>query len=342
MILSELKKKAKFGLAFLKKELVHCNLQILYECNFQCRICDFWQSPYTHAPKMTLDQIKSIEKKLNEIGPQIISIGGGEPLLHKDIIDMVNILSKNHFPVMICNGWYVTPEMAADLFSAGIYEISISVDYSDPARHDSQRGKEGAFQKAIDALKILNDHRVHPHQRVHMISVVMDDNIEEIEPLIQMCKNMGITYLVSLYSNNRGIKTARFPSDSVSDHLLALKKKYKEFVSLRGYLAEFSKAITDQGIGPCYAGKNLLNIDCRGNVTLCIDDLSGTVGNILTDDMGNIKKALLREYRNNDCKNCWTSCRGSIEAFLYGNGFLKNAYDYYQMTRRIKVKSFPC
>lgn len=330
-------KKLRFLHSFVMRRMVHVNLQLLYQCNFRCSICDFWKDAYRDAPAMTLDQVRLVSDKLARIGPQIVSIGGGEPLLHPDIVDIVQALAKDHFPVMICNGWYMTPDLARELFKAGMNEISISIDYADKDKHDRQRNMSGAFEKGIDALRMLNGYRVYPHQRVHMISVVMDDNIGDIEPLIRLSRELGFTYLVTLYSNCRGAKETRKPGLDVSARLLELKKAYPEFVSLRGYLKRFTGAIQNNGAAPCYAGKNLMNIDSGGDVTFCIDHLENPAGNIFTDNMEDIRDALTIRHAQNTCAQCWTSCRGSIETMMYGKDRLANLYDYYQMVKNVPV-----
>ncbi len=331
-------KKAKYTYSFLRRRLVHLNLQILYQCNFRCTICDFWKESYTKMPMLPASEIAVMSEKLRSTGPLIVSLGGGEPLLHPDIVEIVHTLEKNHFPVMICNGWYVTPELARDLFKAGLYEISISLDYTDRQKHDRQRGAPGAFDRAVHALEILHKNRIRTHQRVHMISVVMDDNIEEIEPLIQLAHEIGVTYLVTLYSHGRGSKESRISRRDIGDYLLSLKRKYPNFIALRGYLARFTEAVTNNnGVIPCYAGKNLFNIDCQGNVTRCIDALDHVAGNMFNDDFAAIKRALLRQHEENDCGHCWTSCRGNIESLMYGGQRIMNMLDAYQITRSIPL-----
>ncbi|HAK59706.1 MAG TPA: hypothetical protein DCO77_04895, partial [Nitrospiraceae bacterium] len=264
--------------------------------------------------------------------------GGGEPLLHPELPEIVRALSKNHFPVMICNGWYVTPERARELFRAGLYEISISLDYADPAKHDQQRGTPGAFERAAQALEILHNNRAYPHQRVHMISVVMEDNLDEIEPLIGLAQKIGVTYLVTLYSHARGAKASRAPRKDVSAHLLGLRKKYPNFIGLRGYLSRFTDATSNGAkVVPCYAGKNLFNIDCQGNVTRCIDRLDDVAGNILTDDLASIERSLEDQYEANDCGECWTSCRGNIETLLYGPKRFTNLFDSHLVTKSVPL-----
>jgi len=335
--LSEMKKKAKYVKSFLSGRLVHTNLQLLYDCNFKCRICDFHTPKYKDHPRLSVEQVRILGQKLALIGPQIISIGGGEPLLHPDLVEIVDILSADHFPVMICNGWFITRENARALFKAGIHEVSISVDYADPSLHDEQRGVKGAFDRAIEALRILDEARQFPWQRVHMITVVMEDNLDEIEKLLKMCVDMRLTYLVTLYSNSRGRLPAINQQKNVTDKLLSLKERYPNFVQLRGYLSRFSPAVDEGGVGPCYAGKHLCNIDSQGNVTLCIDRLDEPVGNLLEEEASTIQKRLADAWRDNDCRSCWTSCRGAIETLRYGGNKFGNMLDYYQMTKPVPL-----
>jgi MoaA/NifB/PqqE/SkfB family radical SAM enzyme len=260
--------------------------------------------------------------------------------LHKDLVEITNILAENNFPVMICNGWYVNSENAKAIFKAGIHEVSISIDYVDPEKHDRQRGKKGAFNRAIHALKILNENRYYPHQRVHMISVVMDNNLHEIEPLIQLSEDLGVTYLVTLYSQGRGKRNQKYSSQEIDTYLLGLKRKYGNFVSLTGYLSKFGNAVENGDSNyPCYAGKNLMNIDCQGDVSLCIDSLDQKIGNILNDDIFDLKDRLNQTQSNNRCSRCWTSCRGSIETLMYGDQRIRNLMDLYQMTKKVKTKN---
>lgn len=335
--LREQRKKVRYAASFLRRKLVHVNLQLLYDCTFRCDICDFWKEPYRQHPRLSLEQVELISDKLAQIGPQIVSIGGGEPLLHPDIVGVVRALARHHFPVMICNGWFMTPQRARELFAAGIHEVSISVDYADARRHDRQRGVEGAYQRAMEALRMLAQNRVHPWQRVHMISVIMDDNLDQVEPLIQRCRAMGITYLCTLYSDFRGTKDPRQVPADVSHRLLELKRHYPEFVVLRGYVERFSEAVRCGGVGPCQAGRSLCNIDSQGNVGFCIDRVDEPLANILTDDISAVERALLRAHRVNACKDCWTSCRGSIETLEPGKMTAANLWDYFQMTRSVDL-----
>ena len=330
-------KRLRYLRSFMGKNLVHLNLQILYQCNFRCQICDFWKEPYRRMPLLSPQQTEIISDKLAQsIGPLIVSIGGGEPLIHRGLTQIVRALARHHFPVMICNGWLVTEEKARELFSAGLHEISISVDYASAEKHDAQRGRKGSFDRAIRALEILQANRQHSSQRVHMITVIMDDNLDEVEPLIQLAEKIGVSYLVTLYSDHRGNKENKLSRTDLTRRLLDLRKRYPRFVPLRGYLDRFTEAVTT-GVSPCYAGKILFNIDCQGNVSRCIDQLDHPAGNILTDDVPSIRQTLLDQFESGDCNKCWTSCRGNFETLMYGKQRLKNLIDSYRVTRSIPL-----
>ena len=77
------------------------------------------------------------------------------------------------------------------------------------------------------ALEMLQRSRVHPHQRVNLISVVMDDNLDEIEPLVKLAKqlkviitieNVGNRFLLT-QQNLDGVVACRFFSASAAGSL---------------------------------------------------------------------------------------------------------------------------
>ena len=306
---------SRLVLGFAAKRFIHCNLQVTYRCNFHCEICDFWKTPHDPAQELSLEDVRLIGRKLNRLGTLIISLAGGEPLIRHDLYQIIRILNEeNHFPILITNGWFVDETVAKDILHAGLQEISVSVDYADAKKHDAQRGREGAWERAIAALQLLNRHRPLRRNRVHMISVLMDDNLDDVEPLIKLSRELGVTYMVNLYSWNRGTKKRRLPAEKVARRLLDLKRRYPEFVTLTSYLEHLDQAIADGGVGNCQTGRLLMNIDNRGNVARCTETLDQPVGNVLTDDILEIRRRLLRVQREQECGQCWTSCRGFAES----------------------------
>ena len=324
----------RLGLAFFSRRLIHCNLQVTYRCNFRCQICDFWKKPYGPSDELTVEEVRTIGRKLNRLGTLVISLGGGEPLIREDLYEVIAALNEtNHFPILITNGWFVNETVAKEILRAGLQEISVSVDYVDPVKHDAQRGFPGSWEQAIRALDLLNRYRPDRRNRVHMITVLMDDNLEEVEPLLRLCRDLGVTYFINLYSSGRGSKPLRMPDGKVTETLLDLKARYPEFVSLTSYIERFDEAIAQGGIGNCQTGYLAFNIGSRGEVSRCIDTLDEPVGNILTEDIIALRDRLREAQRQKDCGECWTSCRGFAEC-LYMPPRIRQFLEFYTSVKR--------
>ena len=326
------RKSLKLGSSFMSGNYIHCNLQVTYRCNFRCEICDFWKPEYQDRNELSLGDVRIVADKLARLGTFLVSLAGGEPLIRPDLDQVIAILAEDHFPILITNGWFVDEGMSRALFRWGLQEISVSIDYASAARHDAMRGRPGAFDRGLKALELLRKNRPSAMNRVHMITVLMDDNIDEIEDLIRIARELKVTYLVTLYSFNRGKKAERLPRREVSDFLLGLKAKYPHFVSLSGYVKRFDEAIARGGIGDCLAGKRYLNIDNRGYVARCTETTDEPVGNVLQEDILALRGKLIEQNASSHCAQCWTSCRGFAESMYKGNR-LKNTMEFFNTIR---------
>lgn len=326
------RKSLRLGRSFMAGNYIHCNLQVTYRCNFRCEICDFWKPEYQGRDELSLGDVRVVADQLARLGTFLVSLAGGEPLIRDDLDRIIGILAEDHFPILITNGWFVDEEMSKALFRWGLQEISVSIDYATPARHDAMRGRPGAFARGIKALELLRKNRPSAMNRVHMITVLMDDNIGEIEDLIHIARELGITYLVTLYSFNRGKKAERLPHREVSDYLMGLKAKHPNFISLSGYVKRFDEAIARGGIGDCLAGKRYLNIDNRGDVARCTETTDEPVGNVLREDIFDLRGKLAAQNETTDCAQCWTSCRGFAESMTKGNR-LRNTLEFFNTIR---------
>jgi radical SAM protein with 4Fe4S-binding SPASM domain len=264
-------------------------------------------------------------RKLKKIGPMFVSLAGGEPMIRADLPEIVSAVSFCHFPFITTNGWLVTPEKAKRLFQSGLMGAVVSLDFADEKRHDENRGKEGAFKRAVAAVKYFVEAKTSKFQRVDITAVLLKENIDEIEKLIIFAKKLGAEFTLQPYAH---IKTDGHDGAGISDHtitqevsahLLKLKRKYPNFKSTPEYLRRFDEFFCE-GIGNCQAGRLFFNIDQKGDIAKCVEDLKNPVGNIRTIGIDELKNALLQKQRENRCKDCWYGCRGEVECFYTWNG----------------------
>jgi MoaA/NifB/PqqE/SkfB family radical SAM enzyme len=298
---------------YVRKKPVWCMWQVTYRCNFRCSFCDYWKCDVDRPNELPPHLFGAGAKKLKEVGSMMISLAGGEPLLRDDLPQIVREVSRYHFVFVTTNGWLVTPERARALFEAGLYGVSVSIDFASPDKHDERRGVKGAHRMALNALRVLSEARTADYQRVNLNCVLMHDNLDELEDLILLAKDHGALFMVQPYGKLKTGDEAFLPANNVSDRLLALWEKHRNFISNREFLRRFDKHLSD-GVPGCRAGQAFFNIDNYGDVSKCVEFAGDAVGNIIHDDVGEIMEKLNRKYKANRCAGCWYNCRGEMES----------------------------
>ncbi|MCY2929285.1 MAG: radical SAM protein, partial [Planctomycetota bacterium] len=220
------------------------------------------------------------------------------------------------------NGWLLTPELAGELMRAGLWGASISIDYDDPARHDERRGADGAWAQAWRAVEMFSQARVHDYQRVNVIAVLMDDNLDQLEPLLARAAKYNAYFMVQPYGYLKtGSHTYAHNNGPVSPRLLDLHRRYPNFLSNPRYLAKFDQYI-HEGIRGCRAGQAFFNIDSTGDVAVCVERKGRPVANLYRDAAPILRRRLKAAAPEVDCGDCWYNCRGEVEALYNPAGLL--------------------
>jgi len=320
-MLKPLQKKWRLFRAWASRHPVWCAWQVTYRCNFRCRFCHYWHDPLGWGPEPTVDDYARGAGKLAQLGSLLISLAGGEPLLRLDLPEIVRAIARFHFPFVTTNGWLVTPQAARDLMQAGVWGVSVSIDYADPARHDRRRGMSGAWEQAWRAVEMLSEARVHKFQRVNVISVLMDDNIDDVQPLLEMAARRRAYYMVQPYGYLKtGTRAYEHNNGPVAPRLLALREAWPNFLSNPYYLSQFDSFLHG-GVSGCKAGRAFFNIDSAGDIAICVESKGRPVANLYRDDIRLVRDRLREASRDNRCTQCWYNCRGEVES-LYRPGAL--------------------
>jgi MoaA/NifB/PqqE/SkfB family radical SAM enzyme len=95
-------------------------------CNLSCAYCNEYDKVSDPVP--TAEMLRRIEL-LAKMGTGIITISGGEPLLHPDLDEIIRaIRSHGAIATIITNGYLLTPERIQRLNRAGLEHLQISID----------------------------------------------------------------------------------------------------------------------------------------------------------------------------------------------------------------------
>lgn len=125
-------------------------LEPLFRCNLACPGCG-----KIDYPKPILDRRLSLEQCLeavDECGAPIVSIPGGEPLIHREMAEIVQgIVARKKFVYLCTNALLLKKKM--DLFKPSPYlTFSIHLDGLED-EHDKAVDQKGVFVKAVEAIK---------------------------------------------------------------------------------------------------------------------------------------------------------------------------------------------
>ena len=315
------KKTLSLVSGYLSRSLLYCAWQVTYRCNFRCSFCHYWKMKTDPKEELTISEFASGARKLKKIGTMIVSLAGGEPMIRKDLPELVRVVSAYHFPFITTNGWLVNQKKAKQLFDSGLMGAAVSIDFAEEKKHDENRGKEGAFRRAVQAVRYFVEAKSSRFQRVDVTAVLLKENLDQIEKLIVLAKNLGAEFTLQPYSDLKTVNSEHdFSVDrEVSKYLLKLKGKYPNFKSSTEYLRRFDQFFNG-GVDRCQAGRLFFNIDQKGDIAKCVEDLKNPIGNIKTMEIKKIKGELLKKQEENKCRCCWYGCRGEVECFYTWNG----------------------
>ena len=297
-------------------------VQVTNRCNMRCSFCDFWPNGVPPAEELTVADYAKLAADLAKTGTFLVSVEGGEPTLRPDLVEIVRVFGERHLPVLYTNGWHVTPELAKSLFAAGLTQAGVSIDFSDPIRHDAKRGLAGAFDRAWRAVDTFKKAAPKGSRQVHVMTVLMADNRGDIERQLERSRDAGVGHMLTLLSKNgyrRADGVDDWPAPGIGAELKALQARFPHFRVFSKYLDGIDPFLEKRDDLPaCSAGDRSFNIDHVGNVSPCIEKIDRSVGNVRSEPLPSILGKLHQMPEVAGCQQCWTLCRGFNQAFAGG------------------------
>ena len=149
---------------FARPYVVSWNLT--YRCNLACEHCylDAGGAPqvgtenFADRSELGTDECFRVIDEIAAFAPECLTIlTGGEPLLRRDILEIVRRASERGLWVVVgTNGVSITENLAGRLAEAGARGLSLSLDALDADRHDRFRNVRGAWRNTVEGAEILN------------------------------------------------------------------------------------------------------------------------------------------------------------------------------------------
>lgn len=178
---------------------LHVEWLISHQCNLRCKMCNVWKigSNSIFAKQNELSYLEGVKflSELSRLGTRLLTLSGGEPMLRKDIFDIIKKAKEEQLEVeMITNGTLITKSSAEDLIESGLDGIVFSIDAPVSGPHDVIRGVEGCWKRAIEGMHYVNcarQKRKNAKLKVSLNVVVASSNYRLLKEIVMLKPQLG-------------------------------------------------------------------------------------------------------------------------------------------------------
>ena len=126
-------------------------------CNLKCAHCYNSSGTASAEPELSTDQAVAVIDDLAAFGVPTILFSGGEPLMRKDLFELIEHAAHEGIrSVISTNGTLITQRLADRLYELGVSYVGISLD-GIGRLNDTFRGVYGAFDKAVAGIRNCQD-----------------------------------------------------------------------------------------------------------------------------------------------------------------------------------------
>jgi len=128
--------------------------EVTRACDLACLHCRAVAQPHADPRQLSTDEAFRLVDDIAAFGePVILILTGGDPLKRPDIFTVAERASRAGLRVVMSpSGTHVTPASVTELKRVGVQRVSVSLDGSTAALHDSFRQVPGAFAQATASL----------------------------------------------------------------------------------------------------------------------------------------------------------------------------------------------
>jgi MoaA/NifB/PqqE/SkfB family radical SAM enzyme len=131
-----------------------CDVSITNVYNAACGFCGFARDKTLAGPAryVDTDAFARALPILHRRGVRYITVQGGEPLVHPDIVRLVSETAAAGIScAIITNGWFL-PRYIESLVLAGLSRLIVSIDSANLAEHERNRGLEGLGRRLAEGI----------------------------------------------------------------------------------------------------------------------------------------------------------------------------------------------
>lgn len=280
------------------------SLFVTRKCNLACPYCKSIEQPFMDIDLAMWEQIID---KLYGFGCRLFSLTGGEPLVRKDIMELIRYICKEKKAVcwMISNFGLMTDAKINELADAGMQFITCSLDSL------SGQGQKSA-PRVLDLLSLAKHKGMVPAT----LTVITKNNIHEVPHILETVSSRGIMFDCGLYQNVGGLFSPTCGALKVTDKaaLVAFVNNLKKAKRNGMFVAPSSKYLStcieryNRSDWKCAEDRdNFLVVNNNGSLMVCQEYDSGipvlSLPSLTDNTWRTVKKQIVQS-----CDGCLYGC----------------------------------
>lgn len=316
-------------------------------CNLKCKHCYADSDNKKYQEELSTEEAKVLIDNLQEFRVPVVLFSGGEPLLRKDLFQLLQYAKQRNIRSTIStNGTLIDKEIASKLKQCGVGYVGISLD-GIGEKHDKFRRTKGSFDGALKGIRSCKE----AGQKVGLRFTINKYNYNDLGDIFYLIKEERINrvcfyHLVysgrgsSMINEDISHKQAREAMDLIIEKTLELGDKveiltvdnHTDAVYLYLYAREKFPDLAENMLklmkinGGNRSGIAIANVDYKGNVHADQFTPQYTFGNVRDRSFGDIwsdtSNTIINGLKNRRsmlkgrCSNCkWIDiCNGNFRA----------------------------
>jgi MoaA/NifB/PqqE/SkfB family radical SAM enzyme len=281
--------------------------EVTLSCNCNCRHCDLG-GVIKDEKQIKPEEYGDLTQRLKPLAAQI---SGGEPLLRKDITDIVKAIREAgvQYAILVTNGLLLNESNYLQLREAGVNQFSVSLDFPDE-RHDEFRRRPGLYRRLEQTLPGLAK---LGFRDIILNTAITKANVREALPLARKATDWGVDISYSAYTAlrtgsqdyclNSGEDLAIL-RQAVNELIILSKEQSTHLANPVGTLRDTLRFF-EQGYMPnCKAGIRFLVVMPDGSLVPCSHRRSKYA----------TQKEIIEKFsQTNRCGSCYVAIRSYSE-----------------------------
>ncbi|GLQ73606.1 pyrroloquinoline quinone biosynthesis protein PqqE [Vibrio penaeicida] len=204
-------------------------LELTYQCPLHCPYCSNPIDLGSKDQELSTEQWFDVLEQGRELGAVQLGLSGGEPLMRKDLTDIVaHAHDLGYYINLITSGIGLTQSRIDGLKQAGLDHIQISLQAADPEMSDAIAGKKNAFQHKVNMAKAVKEagfpmvlNAVITRQNIHNIESIMalscELNADYVELATSQYYGWALENRASLLPSKAEIEQAEYEVNAFRD-----------------------------------------------------------------------------------------------------------------------------